>query len=148
MSHLPDAQQFEKHCRLQVNFGTAAYEIPNCAKLWCRTVWNIINTGNFTVLVYRASLVDGGCSVLCCVWWVVWHSDWQKRCRVVFSLNQMRINGLWQPHPTLPFRLIVVHHCFHMLYYVLFTSYIVDLFVKIANIDKIVKCTHFLKIVT
>ncbi len=45
VSHLPDAQQFEKHCHLHVNFGTAAYEIPNCAKLWYRTVWNIINTG-------------------------------------------------------------------------------------------------------
>ncbi len=43
----------------QVNFGTAAYEIPNCAKLWYRTIWNIINTGNFTVpaAVYHASLV-------------------------------------------------------------------------------------------
>ncbi len=36
--------------------GTAAYEIQNYAKLWYRTVWNIIDTGNFTVLVYRASL--------------------------------------------------------------------------------------------
>ncbi len=33
LSHLPDAQRFEKHYRLQVNFGTAAYEIPNYAKL-------------------------------------------------------------------------------------------------------------------
>ncbi len=51
VSHLSDAQQFEKH------FGTAAYEIPNYAKLWYRTVLNIINTGNFTVTLYRASLV-------------------------------------------------------------------------------------------
>ncbi len=41
---------------LLVNFGTAAYEIPKWAKLWYRTVWNIIDTGNFTVPVYRTSL--------------------------------------------------------------------------------------------
>ncbi len=44
--------------RLQVNFGTAAYEILNYAKLWYRTVWYIIDTGNFTIPVYRASLLD------------------------------------------------------------------------------------------
>ncbi len=55
--HLPVAQKFE-HCHLQVNFGTAAYEIQNWAKLWYRTVWNIIDTGIFRVPVYCASLVD------------------------------------------------------------------------------------------
>ncbi len=33
LSHLPDAQRFDKHYYLQVNFETAAYEIPNYAKL-------------------------------------------------------------------------------------------------------------------
>ncbi len=31
-SHLPDAQQFDMHCHLPVNFGTEAHEIPNYAK--------------------------------------------------------------------------------------------------------------------
>ncbi len=48
---------FGKHCHLKVHFATAAYEIPNWAKLWYRTVWNIINTGTFPVPVYRASLL-------------------------------------------------------------------------------------------
>ncbi len=54
--------------RLRSNLGsTATYRcilqlqhIPNCAKLWYRTVWNIINTGTFPVPVYRASLVYTG----------------------------------------------------------------------------------------
>ncbi len=52
--------------RLRSNLGsTATYRcilqlqhIPNCAKLWYRTVWNIINTGTFPVPVYRASLIQ------------------------------------------------------------------------------------------
>ncbi len=48
LSHLPDEQQFEKHYHLQVNFETAAYEIPNYAKLY-RTISNIINTGTFKI---------------------------------------------------------------------------------------------------
>ncbi len=43
---------------LQVHFRTAAYEIPKWAKLWYRTVWNIIDTGIFPVPVYHASLKD------------------------------------------------------------------------------------------
>ncbi len=51
---LPGSQQFGKH------FGTAAYEIPKWAKLWYRTIWNIIDTGIFQVPVYRASLERSG----------------------------------------------------------------------------------------
>ncbi len=55
--------------RLRSNLGsTATYRcilqlqhIPNCAKLWYRTVWNIINTGTFPVPVYRASLGSAKC---------------------------------------------------------------------------------------
>ncbi len=51
--------------RLRSNLGsTATYRcilqlqhIQNCAKLWYRTVWNIINTGTFPVPVYRAFLL-------------------------------------------------------------------------------------------
>ncbi len=57
LSHLPVAQQFGKHCHLQVHFATAAYEILNWEKLWYRTVWNIIYNGTFPVPVYRASLL-------------------------------------------------------------------------------------------
>ncbi len=49
--------------RLRSNLGsTATYRCilqlncAKCAKLWYRTVWNIINTGTFPVPVYRASL--------------------------------------------------------------------------------------------
>ncbi len=58
LSHLPFVQQFGKHCHLQVHFETAAYEIPNWAKLLYRTVWNIIYTGTFPVPVYHAFLVS------------------------------------------------------------------------------------------
>ncbi len=56
LSHLPVAQQFGKHCHLQVHFATAAYKILNWEKWWYRTIWNIIYTGTFSVPVYRASL--------------------------------------------------------------------------------------------
>ncbi len=54
LSHLPDAQRFEKHYHLQVNFETAAYEIPIYAKLWYHTISNIINTGTFTFKIQRS----------------------------------------------------------------------------------------------
>ncbi len=58
--------------RLRSNLGsTATYRcilqlqhIPNCAKLWYRTVWNIINTGTFPVPVYRASLLATYSSII------------------------------------------------------------------------------------
>ncbi len=65
LSHLPYVQQFVKHCHLQVKCGTAAYEIPNCAKLWYRTVLNIINPGNFTVPVYCTSLTHTCTHIYC-----------------------------------------------------------------------------------
>ncbi len=43
-----------KHCHLQVHFITAAYEIPNWAKLWYHTVWNIIYTPVFFQYRYTA----------------------------------------------------------------------------------------------
>ncbi len=66
LSGLLVSQQFGKHCHLQVNLGTAAYEIPNWAQLWYRTVWNIIDTGVFSVPVYRASLFDTIDNVIAC----------------------------------------------------------------------------------
>ncbi len=66
LSGLLVSQQFGKHCHLQVNLGTAAYEIPNWAQLWYRTVWNIIDTGVFPVPVYRASLFDTIDNVIAC----------------------------------------------------------------------------------
>ncbi len=40
--HLPAAQQFGKHWHLQMHFTTAVYKILYWAKLWYRTIWNII----------------------------------------------------------------------------------------------------------
>ncbi len=62
LSHLPVTQ----------HFGTAAYEIPNWAKWWYRTVWNTIYTSIFPIPVYRASLywsqrgLSAQCSVYIC----------------------------------------------------------------------------------
>ncbi len=123
MSHLPDAQRFEKHYHLQVNFGTAAYEIPNYAKLWYRTVWNIINTGSFTVPVYRASLLPTTVKstkswlndhVLVCLTGQQTHQTWTlKRIYGVLSRGKLEIRDQtmqmsWRPlskKPELPYHL-------------------------------------------
>ncbi len=67
---------------------TAAYEIPKWAKLWYRTVLNIIDTGIFPVPVYRAYLV---CTFKkehkCCPRQV--HSKWNWCC-VIEWMNSVK----------------------------------------------------------
>ncbi len=96
----------------------AVYEIPKWAKLWYRTIWNLIDAGIFPVPVYRASLLpDNQCLSSCyssvlreIKWQTGTHFHWFINSAIILSFSPLGVGFTVNSHTTYQLRQTKLNH--------------------------------------